>query len=59
MERSNYKSIDNKFLYEASEFSKSIIKKSIYFSEISIRKVDKNDINLIQVDYFDKLSNND
>ena len=47
----------NKFLYEVSEFSKSIITKSIYVREISIEKINKNDINLIQVDNFDLVSN--
>ena len=51
------KSSSNKFLVEASEFSKSIIEKSIYFRESVIEKVNDKDINLIQVDDFDQLSN--
>ena len=54
---SRYENIKDKFLFEASEFSKSIIKKSIYFRELNIKKVDENGMNLIQVDNFDQVSN--
>ncbi len=48
---------NNKLLFEASEFSKSIIKKAISVRGESIEKVNNNDINLIQVDNFDVVSN--
>ena len=47
----------NKFLLEVSEFSKSILQKTIYCSEPSIKKVDFNDVNLIKIDNFDKVTN--
>ena len=49
--------IKDKFLFEVSEFSKSITKKSIYLGESSIKKVNFNDINLVNIDNFDQLSN--
>ena len=49
--------LDNKFLFEVSQFSKSIVKESIYVSKISIKEINNNDINLIQVDNFDQVSN--
>ena len=50
-------SIKNKFLFEASEFSKSIIQKSIYIRKSTIKKVGYKDINLLKIDNFDQLSN--
>jgi len=49
--------LSNKLLLEASYLSKSIIKKSITAREIRIKNVNNNDINLIQVDNFDLVSN--
>ena len=49
--------LDNKFLFEVSQFSKSIVKESIYVSKLSIKEINNNDINLIQVDNFDQVSN--
>ena len=53
----NNLSINNKFLFEVSEFSKSLITESIYFREKSINKVDYNDINVVKIDNFDQVSN--
>ncbi len=47
----------SKFLHEVSQFSKSIIEKTIIISENTIKKVDVNDINLVQIDDFDQVSN--
>jgi len=49
--------LHNKFLFEASQFSKSIIKKSISVNNISIKKINNNDINLVKIDDFDLVSN--
>ena len=49
--------IKNKFLFDASRFSKSIIKNSIFVREESTIKAEINDINLVQVDNFDQVSN--
>ena len=49
--------LHNKILFEALQFSKSIIKKSIYVNKKSIKKINNNDINLVQVDNFDLVSN--
>tara|TARA_B100001113_G_scaffold114051_1_gene92821 strand:- start:432 stop:1157 length:726 start_codon:yes stop_codon:yes gene_type:complete len=49
--------LNNKFLFEASQFSKSIIKKTISARATSIEKVNSNDINLIKIDNFDLVSN--
>tara|TARA_Y100000766_G_scaffold263905_1_gene256252 strand:- start:1395 stop:2195 length:801 start_codon:yes stop_codon:yes gene_type:complete len=49
--------LDDKFLFEVSQFSKSIVKESIYVSKLSIKEINNNDINLIQVDNFDQVSN--
>jgi len=49
--------IKNKFSLDAYKFSKSIIKNSIYIREESIIKAEVNDINLIQIDNFDQISN--
>ena len=49
--------LHNKILYEASQFSKSIIKKTISVSKNSIKKINNKDINLVQVDNFDLVSN--
>ena len=49
--------IDNKFLVEVSKFSKSIVEKSIHLRGSTIEKVDINDINLLQIDNFDQISN--
>ncbi len=47
----------NKFLLDASRFSHSIINKSIFIREESTIKAEVNDINLIQIDNFDQVSN--
>ena len=47
----------NKFLLDASKFSNSIIKSSIFVREESTIKAEFNDINLIQIDNFDQVSN--
>tara|TARA_Y100001968_G_scaffold97909_1_gene87876 strand:- start:945 stop:1874 length:930 start_codon:yes stop_codon:yes gene_type:complete len=49
--------LHNEFLLEASKFSKSIIKESIYVSKKSIKEINNNDINLIKVDNFDHVMN--
>jgi len=49
--------IKNKFLFDASRLSKSIIKNSIFVREESTIKAEINDINLVQVDNFDQVSN--
>ncbi len=49
--------IKNKFLLDASRLSKSIIKNSIFVREESTIKSEINDINLVQVDNFDQVSN--
>ncbi len=49
--------IKNKFLFDAYRFSKSIIKNSIFVRPGSIIKAKVNDINLVQVDNFDQVSN--
>ncbi len=49
--------INDKLVFQASEFSNSIIKKTIFIRKETIIKVDINDVNLIQVDDFDHLSN--
>ena len=49
--------LHNNFLFDASQFSKSILKKSISFSKENIKKINNNDINLVQVDNFDLVSN--
>tara|TARA_Y100001968_G_scaffold256557_1_gene242953 strand:- start:1148 stop:2782 length:1635 start_codon:yes stop_codon:yes gene_type:complete len=51
------KSIDTYSLVEVSEFSNFILEKTIFSREITINKVDKNDINLIQIDNFNQVSN--
>jgi len=56
-EELNNKSINNKFLFKASQFSKSIVKKSIYIRGLCDKKVNNKDINLIEIDDFDQLSN--
>ena len=56
MEESDNKYINHKFLFEASEFSKSIIKKSIYVRGSFDKKVNDKDINIIKIDDFDQLS---
>ncbi len=56
-ENSKSDNIKSKFLFETSQFSKSIITKSIFVREKIIEKVNNNDINLIQVDNFDLVSN--
>ena len=57
MEESDNKYINHQFLFEGSEFSKSIIKKSIYVRGLFDQKVNDKDINLIKIDDFDQLSN--
>ena len=57
MEESDNKYINHQFLFEGSEFSKSIIKKSIYVRGSFDQKVNDKDINLIKIDDFDQLSN--
>ena len=47
----------NKFLLDASKFSNSIIKSSIFVREESTIKAEFNDINLIQIDNFDQVHN--
>ena len=49
--------INKNFLYEVSEFSNSIIEKSIFVRGITIKKVEKNDINLIKIDDFNQVLN--
>jgi len=49
--------IKNKFLLDAYRFSNSIIKNSIFVREESTIKAEVNDINLIQIDNFDQVSN--
>lgn len=49
--------IKSKLLLDATKFSTSIIKKSIFVREESTIKAEFNDINLIQVDNFDQVSN--
>ena len=49
--------IKNKFLLDASRFSNSIIKSSIFVREESTIKAEFNDINLIQIDNFDQVHN--
>jgi len=56
-EGSKDEAINNRFLFEASEFSNSTIEKSIFAREIIIKKVAKNDINLIKIDDFNLVSN--
>ena len=53
----NNEDIKNKFLLDASRFSNSIIKSSIFVREESTIKAEFNDINLIQIDNFDQVSN--
>tara|TARA_B100000965_G_scaffold365789_1_gene350534 strand:- start:417 stop:1142 length:726 start_codon:yes stop_codon:yes gene_type:complete len=48
---------NTKFSSEISKFSQSIVRRSIFVSEHTIQKVDVNDINLIQVDNLNQLSN--
>jgi len=45
-----------KFLFNATRFSHSIIKNSIFIREESTIKAEVNDINLIQIDNFDQVS---
>ena len=47
---------NSKFLFEASQFSKYLIKESISFRGNYIKKINNNDINLIRVDNFDLVS---
>tara|TARA_B100000579_G_scaffold5052_1_gene3837 strand:- start:5312 stop:6934 length:1623 start_codon:yes stop_codon:yes gene_type:complete len=47
----------SKFLLEVSDFSKFIIRKSIFSRNSTINKVYKNDINLIKIDDFDQINN--
>ncbi len=49
--------IKNKFLLDAYRFSNSIIENSIFVREESTIKAEVNDINLIQIDNFDQVSN--
>ncbi len=49
--------IKNKFLLDASIFSNSIIKNSIFVRNESTIKAEINDINLIQIDSFDQITN--
>ncbi len=49
--------IKNKFSLDASRFSNSIIKNSIFVREESSIKAEVNDINLVQIDNFDQISN--
>ena len=53
----NNEDIKNKFLLDASKFSNSIIKSSIFVREESTIKAEFNDINLIQIDNFDQVPN--
>ena len=53
----NNEDIKNKFLLDASKFSNSIIKSSIFVREESTIKAEFNDINLIQIDNFDQVHN--
>ena len=53
----NNEDIKNKFLLDASRFSNSIIKSSIFVREESTIKAEFNDINLIQIDNFDQVPN--
>ena len=53
----NNEDIKNKFLLDASRFSNSIIKSSIFVREESTIKAEFNDINLIQIDNFDQVHN--
>tara|TARA_B100000965_G_scaffold52870_1_gene39438 strand:- start:1266 stop:2885 length:1620 start_codon:yes stop_codon:yes gene_type:complete len=47
----------NKFIFKVSKFSKSIIRKTIFVSESTIKEVNLDDINLVQIDNFDQVSN--
>jgi len=49
--------IKNKFSLDAYRFSNSIIENSIFVREESTIKAEVNDINLIQIDNFDQVSN--
>ena len=49
--------VNNKFLFQASEFNKSLIKKSIFIRKRRIIKVDINDINLVQIENFEQVTN--
>ena len=55
-EESNNQSVINQ-LSEASEFSKSIVKKTIYVRGLCDNRINNKDINLVQVDNLDQLSN--
>ena len=58
-QRNNFKSeeLNNKFFFEATKFSKSIVNKSIYIRGLCDKKVNHKDINIIQMNDFDQLSN--
>ena len=49
--------VKSKFLFDAHRFSNSIIENSIFVREESTLKAEVNDINLIQIDNFDQVSN--
>ena len=49
--------IKNKFLLDASRLSNFVIKKSIFVRDETTIKAEVNDINLIKIDDFDKVSN--
>ncbi|WP_269604185.1 glycoside hydrolase family 3 N-terminal domain-containing protein [Prochlorococcus marinus] len=56
-EEFRYEDVKNKFLVDAYRFSNSIIKHSIFVRGESTIKAKVNDINLIQIDNFDQVSN--
>jgi len=56
-EESRNEDVNNKFLLDVSRFSHSLIKKSIYIRGENTIKAEVNDINLIQIDNFDQVSN--
>jgi len=56
-EKLRHEDVKNKFLVDAYRFSNSIIKNSIFVRGESTIKAEVNDINLIQIDNFDQVSN--
>ncbi len=59
LEKEEFKNedINNKFLLDTYRFSNSIIKNSIFVREEGTIKAEADDINLIQIDNFDQVSN--
>jgi len=56
-EKLRHEDVKNKFLVDAYRFSNSIIKNSLFVRGESTIKAKVNDINLIQIDNFDQVSN--